>query len=513
MDKLLLHLAVSGTISGCLTFIRFTISFYAIYRLLRLIRHRIAYRDFYRLPVLGERDGTDLRAAMEEGTRKFPDRPFVLSLLDPTVILPHHVIDEVKSLPETRVSIEANNHRRFFGEYTLMGAKSDELVASVKQNLTRNVGALIPELIEEIAHATPTVIDVSPRSPSVTLPVYNTMLRYIALLTGRTVVGLPLSRSEEWVSSSINYAVESMEAGHQLRAYPASIRKWLGPFLPRVRKVKEHQLRICRMLEGLLVEQQRSFNPKESLDNERGRLASWLLQHYDSPSEVPVQVLCKDHILALFAGIHIATNAVTQVLIDLAARPEYQTPLLEEIESVLGKADERRDTTLADIARMSKLDSFIKESLYVNPPGGVVTLMRETTAPLRPSCGPLLPKGTLIAFANNRFDMSTVPSHNPDDFDGFRHARLRNAGTGESKYQLLTPSSESLTWGYGIHACPGRLFAATEIKLIVIHLLTRFQLRLGSHRNRPPSSSYDFQIMPDPKAQITFTSRLAQKDP
>jgi cytochrome P450 len=125
------------------------------------------------------------------------------------------------------------------------------------------------------------------------------------------------------------------------------------------------------MLEGLLVEQQRSFNPKESLDNERGRLASWLLQHYDSPSEVPVQVLCKDHILALFAGIHIATNAVTQVLIDLAARPEYQTPLLEEIESVLGKADERRDTTLADIARMSKLDSFIKESLYVNPPGGV----------------------------------------------------------------------------------------------------------------------------------------------
>jgi cytochrome P450 len=138
--------------------------------------------------------------------------------------------------------------------------------------------------------------------------------------------------------------------------------------------------------------------------------------------------------------------------------------------------------------------------------------MRETTAPLRPSCGPLLPKGTLIAFANNRFDMSTVPSHNPDDFDGFRHARLRNAGTGESKYQLLTPSSESLTWGYGIHACPGRLFAATEIKLIVIHLLTRFQLRLGSHRNRPPSSSYDFQIMPDPKALITFTSRLAQKE-
>lgn len=80
--------------------------------------------------------------------------------------------------------------------------------------------------------------------------------------------------------------------------------------------------------------------------------------------------MCKDYILALFAGIHIATNAVTQVLLDLAARPEYQQPLLEEIESARS-GTENNTLSLGMIVKMSKLDSFIQESLRVNPPGRV----------------------------------------------------------------------------------------------------------------------------------------------
>lgn len=131
--------------------------------------------------------------------------------------------------------------------------------------------------------------------------------------------------------------------------------------------------------------------------------------------------------------------------------------------------------------------------------------MRETTVPFRPSCGPLIPKGTLIAFSNNRFNMATRPKADPDHFDGFRFDRERSRG--DSKQQLLTPSPDSLTWGYGLHACPGRSFAATEIKVIVIHLLTHFHLRLKGGTERPPSKSFDFQIMPDMSAEIEFAPR------
>lgn len=142
-----------------------------------------------------------------------------------------------------------------------------------------------------------------------------------------------------------------------------------------------------------------------------------------------------------------------------------------------------------------------------------VTMMRQTTAPFTPSCGPTLPPGTLIAFANNRFDMSTSPKYDPNEFDGFRFSKQRQSEEGETKMQLITPHPDSLTWGYGSHACPGRLFAASEVKIIVIHLLTRFEMRMKDGVGRPPSTSHDFQIMPDMGAEIVFQRRENSDNP
>jgi cytochrome P450 len=282
------------------------------------------------------------------------------------------VIDQVKSLPETRVSIDANNHRRFFGQYTLMGTKSPELLLAVKQDLHRNVSNLLTEMMEETRKTTDSLISISPQTPTKSLPVYESMLKYITLVTGRTIVGLPLSRNEAWVSSAINYAIESMKAGHQLRTYPVALRPWVAPFLSAVGRLKTHQSRITAMLHEIVVQQRLNLGGSTKVDETQGRLASWLIQYYRSTSseKISERNLCKDHILALFAGIHIATNAVTQVLLDLAARPEYQKSLVEEMESTRSGTEDE-NLSLAMIAKMSKLDSFIKESLRVNPPGGV----------------------------------------------------------------------------------------------------------------------------------------------
>lgn len=282
------------------------------------------------------------------------------------------MIDEVKSLPETRVSIDANNHRRFFGQYTLMGTKSSELLAAVKQDLHRNVSNLLVEMIEETRLTTESLFSTTSTSTVTSLPVYESMLRYITLVTGRVLVGLPLSRNEAWVSSAINYAVESMKAGHQLRTFPTALRPWVAPFLPAVRRVKDHQSEITAMLHEIIDQQRLGLRNATKVDERQGRFASWLIQYYrpTSSEDISERNLCKDHILALFAGIHIATNAVTQVLLDLAARPEYQTGLVEEIQSTSSGTDANA-LSLGMIAKMSKLDSFIQESLRVNPPGGV----------------------------------------------------------------------------------------------------------------------------------------------
>ncbi|KAL6834288.1 cytochrome P450 [Trichoderma sp. SZMC 28015] len=469
--------------------------------ILQRVQYRQTYKDYLNLPWVGDGSTTDLRFAMEQGTRKYPDRPFILPLQDPTVILPHSVIEEVKSLPASQASIERNNYRRFFGQYTLMGIPSDEFVSSIKQDLTRHVGILLPELFEEARFATDCAMGGDKTCHL--LPVYPAMLRYIALLSGRTFVGLPLSRSEDWIQSSIQYAVESVEAGHQLRAYPTTLRRLVAPFLAKIRRVQQHQKKVRHMLRNILAKSQELEKSTDSRDPDQGRLALWLRRHYrQRHSTITESDLGKDHLLASFAAIHIATNALTQILLDLAARPEYQEPLRNEAAQVLDLTGESK-ITMAELSKLVRLDSFMKESLRASPPGGVVTMMRELTAPIALSCGPILPKGTLIAFANNRFDMSSHQPSDPDDFDGFRFVKE----DGGSRQQLITTSHDSLTWGYGSHACPGRQFAATELKVIIIHLLTNFDLRMKDGAPRPANSSHDFQIMPDPHAVIEFCKR------
>lgn len=78
-----------------------------------------------------------------------------------------------------------------------------------------------------------------------------------------------------------------------------------------------------------------------------------------------------------------------------------------------------------------------------------------------------------MAFNSGAIRMSTQPltyspeynppeNKPPSEFDGFRFYNLRKMPGKENKQLFVTVSPESLTFGYGNHACPGRFFAATS---------------------------------------------------
>jgi cytochrome P450 len=64
---------------------------------------------------------------------------------------------------------------------------------------------------------------------------------------------------------------------------------------------------------------------------------------------------------------------------------------------------------------------------------------------------------------------------NPDVFDPYRFANLREAG--DKSASLVSTSVEHMGFGLGPHACPGRFFVATEIKIILCHMLLKYDLR------------------------------------
>lgn len=73
---------------------------------------------------------------------------------------------------------------------------------------------------------------------------------------------------------------------------------------------------------------------------------------------------------------------------------------------------------------------------------------------------------------------------NASEFDPLRFYKLRQSAKskgsveGAALNQFVSVSQNSLTFGYGRHACPGRFFAANEIKMILANVLLRYDLKM-----------------------------------
>lgn len=70
------------------------------------------------------------------------------------------------------------------------------------------------------------------------------------------------------------------------------------------------------------------------------------------------------------------------------------------------------------------------------------------------------------------------PGHfpEPDKFNPDRFMELRKDG-GNDHFQFASVTNGTMAFGCGKHACPGRFFAALEIKLIAIYLLKYFDFK------------------------------------
>lgn len=174
--------------------------------------------------------------------------------------------------------------------------------------------------------------------------------------------------------------------------------------------------------------------------------------------------------------------------------------------------------------KLWKLDSFLKESQRFTA-AGLLSNTRICTSPVSLSTGHTLPKGTRFGFASWVVQHSELtplynPANNPPqnksvhEFDGMRFYNLRKIPGNENKYQFVTTSPESLNFGHGNHACPGRFFASNEIKVVLIHLLMYWEFRfvgdekmVGGMENRPVNYCNDFSIIPNPMAKMEFRRR------
>ena len=121
--------------------------------------------------------------------------------------------------------------------------------------------------------------------------------------------------------------------------------------------------------------------------------------------------------------------------------------------------------------------------------------------PLTLSDGTSLPRGAIVCVPVHQVTHDPNIWIDPERFDGFRFFKLRNANVSrDAEFQFAAVNTNSLGFGYGRFACPGRVFAAAQLKLMLGLLIMNYDFEFqGAHRQKRPDNLYVADmVLPDP---------------
>lgn len=247
-----------------------------------------------------------------ESNFKYPDEPFLLPSFHPRVILPNRVMDEVRKLPEDQLSLRKEIFNNMHGKYTELGAEHPLGVSAIKNDLTNNIGRMLPELQDETIFALEQHIGATPEWTQVFL--YKKFMSISALINGRMFVGLPMSRNPDWIELCLKYTmdlIEVIKAVSITKFFIGPLVHLVAPFLPQVRQLQHDKRCGSQILKPAIeaVAKAREQNAVGSSDSSQFNLTSWILNQMDVNENIDTEIVANEQ---LFAGIYILTPTINE---------------------------------------------------------------------------------------------------------------------------------------------------------------------------------------------------------
>jgi cytochrome P450 len=257
------------------------------------------------------------------------------------------------------------------------------------------------------------------------------MLRVVALLSGRVFVGLGLSRNKEFLDCIVQFTIDSFVTAEKLHRYPAYLRPLIRRWIPEYNAVQKELADMTRLLRPLVEARIHGQTGNAGENN----MVDWNMKNSPAILRANVSYQAMQQLQVSFAAIHTTTKLLTNIIFELASRPEYIQPLRTEIETCWNSVNGTAGWSKSTLSRLHKLDSFMTETQRHNPPG-IMTFNRRMTSDMTLSNGTYLPRGTYLAAASSQIAMDGEFWDSPERFDGFRFDRMRQEAGAERKYQV-----------------------------------------------------------------------------
>lgn len=468
------------------------------------------------------RNTLDLKSALELHRNQHPGQAVRVPIVGPgkLVLLPASEAKWLIDQPEDVLSMHQQTDLHFQTAHkTVYPLRNQSHVHLVTTKLTRQVGNLVPALMEELEMAMPQAWGgTTPGADGwQEVDVFDTLRVVIGQVTNRVFLGAPLCRNRELLDAGVAYAQAIPVAAQVITLFPSWMRWVVAPLITMPnRKYEKAWFKLT------LSEVEARIRDYNKEGQEKTDFLQWSLhqaKETGDPYMWEPKTLAARVLLVNAAAVHTSSFAITHILLDLAGSgqqrgAEYVAKLREEIRQVLAAHGGWSKRSLDD---MHKLDSTFRESQRLNTvltvgPLRIVSAREGVTTP----SGVHVPKGYQVGVPAYQTHMD--PGIWGDDAMEFRPFRFTNHGrkmdqddinsSSKSRQPWVTTSQEYLSFGGGRNSCPGRFFAAAELKLLLAHILLHYDLDF--QERRPPNQWFGTNHLPPKKATIRIKKRDSQ---
>jgi cytochrome P450 len=416
------------------------------------------------------------------------------------VHLPHKELQWLAERPDSDVNVLEQIIDMLQLDYTVMDpdlVHRPSHISLIAGILTRETGNLVPALLDEIEHSLAQFWGTD-SDEFKSIGVYDSMTHVVGQVTNRAFVGLPFCRDPALLKSGIAFAQAIPVAATMLHLFPKFLRPILAPIITLPNRI--HTNKFYALLRSEIEQRKARLERNEKPTSQGpGDFLQWSIEQAQSlpdPYFRKSSTLAGRVLIVNFTSIHTTSFAITHAILDLASAPaSYTTELRAEITACLaahgGKWGKR---SLAD---MIKLDSVLRESQRVNSfATTAINRMVVNPAGITTPSGVHIPRGTMVcAPAYPVFHDEAIYSQ-AEEFLPFRFvpasapaASENSEATPRMARQAFSTTSPAYTnFGHGKHACPGRFFASTTLKLMLAYMVLH----------------YDFEMLPQRPENLWF---------
>ncbi|KAJ8128001.1 hypothetical protein O1611_g5634 [Lasiodiplodia mahajangana] len=442
-----------------------------------------------------------LRKLLDEGYVKYSknDQAYVLPYFinGPQVVLPPSQIQWLIEQSDDVLSQEHVNRQFLQSDYTFFHANmvKDPVHPEVIQHqLTKKIGSFADAVADEVRASLEDYWGTDTEEWR-EVQLYDTMLLLITRLSVRVFMGLPLCRDQTFLSICSRFIRKVAMAAAAISLFPVFLRPVVSPIFTLFdyilyRRCQNFIMPVIRARLDRLRDPDTEKLPLED-PTPHNDFVQWAIDHalarpVVNPVELDARVLAARFSVMAFAAIQSSVITLTNTLFDLAASPactESLASMRDEVDRETGAGSDELVTSAWSrpvLSRMERVDSALRESLRLN---GFIErgIMKLVVAPE----GVTLPDGSHIPYGT-KIGISAYSVHRDEGnytsavrYDAFRFVRERDGKVGgrEKRPQGLVNTSEKfLGFSHGSHACPGRFFAANQLKIALGHIALLYEI-------------------------------------